>query len=171
MNCVYILFLLSIFFFLPSTDTLATTTIGCCVRIVFRDASLVVLCTLQGQLSTIHTSHQIIQFQCGARGSCSQCGGWNGIRLSPGETGETDRDVAGLNERADCDPWVSQCSSTWAGSSSWERCAGWHWVGSKWEGWSNHLILTYLVGCSPWFGCYINVCSTHISSGQGWPQD
>lgn len=26
------------------------------------------------------------------------------IRLSPGETEETDRDVAGLNEGADCDP-------------------------------------------------------------------
>ncbi|CAB1427519.1 unnamed protein product [Pleuronectes platessa] len=59
---------------------------------------------LKGQLSTIGTSHQTIQFQRGTRGSCSQCDGWNGIRLSPGETEETDRDVAGLNEGADCDP-------------------------------------------------------------------
>lgn len=76
----------------------------CYHRILSRDLSFVVLCTLQGQLSTICTSHQTIQFQCGARGSCSQCDGWNGIRLSPGETEETDRDVAGLNEGADCDP-------------------------------------------------------------------
>lgn len=95
-------------------------------RITSRDVRLIVLHTLQGQLLTIFTSHQTIQFQCGARGSCSQCEGWNGIRLSPGETEETDRDVTGLNEGADCDPWVRQRCSTWAWSSSWKRWAGWH---------------------------------------------
>lgn len=101
-------------------------TTRCYHRIISRDVSFIVLCTSQGQLSTLHTSHNAIQFQCGARGSCSQCSGWNGIRLSPRETEETDRDVAGLTEGADCDPWVSQCSSTWARRGSWEKWAGWH---------------------------------------------
>lgn len=78
--------------------------------------------------------------------------------------------LPGWTRGADCDPWVSRCSSTWAGSSSWERWAGWHWVGSKWEGWSNQLILTYLVGCSWWFGCYMSVYTHFVRPGaaQRW---
>lgn len=71
------------------------------------------------QLSTIRTSHQTAQLRCSARGSCSRRCGWNGIRLSPGETEGNDRDATGLNGGADCDPWVSQSRSTWAGRSSW----------------------------------------------------
>lgn len=68
-----------------------------------------------------------------------------------GRRRKTDRDVAGLNEEADCDPWVSQRRSTWAWSGSWMRWAGWHRVGSKWEGWTVGLLLTFTVGCSRWF--------------------
>lgn len=143
MNCFCIL----LASFLNLLTHLQKPTI-CLHRIISRDVSLIVMSTLQRQLLTIFTSHQTIQFQCGARGSCSQCDGWNGIRLSPGETEETDRDVAGLNEGADCDPWVSQRCSTWAWSSSWKRWAGWHRVGSKWERWSIQLVLISLVGCS-----------------------
>lgn len=72
------------------------------------------------QLSTICTSHQTSQLRCSARGTCSRRCGWNGIRLSPGEIEGNDRDATGLNGGADCDPWVSQSCSTWAGRSSWK---------------------------------------------------
>lgn len=85
------------------------------------------------QLSTICTSHETAQLQCSARGSCSRCCGWNGIRLSPGETEGNDRDAAGLNEGADCDPWVSQRRSTWAWRSSWKTLTGQHKTGWKWD--------------------------------------
>lgn len=100
MNCFCIL----LASFLNLLTHLQNQAYACYHRVISRDISFIVLCTSQGQLSTIRTSHQTIQFQRGARGSCSQCEGWNGIRLSPGETEETDRDVAGLNEGADCDP-------------------------------------------------------------------
>lgn len=68
------------------------------------NASLIVLCTSRGSYRPCAQVIRASNSSAAPGAAAVSVMGWNRLRLSPGETKETDRDVAGLKEGADCDP-------------------------------------------------------------------